>query len=327
MPRNLVFYTFFSEGYLPHAHVLLSSIYERYPNVRIIACTLDQGAMQIVEHFPNLEIFSFQEVLEKDRSLSKVLVDRGGASAIFSSAASIALEALSQIKSDEILFYLDADTALLSGVELILEELEDSHVGLFPHRFSGLLEPLLKRYGVYNAGAFLIRNSDFGKLFLSNWRELCIDWCEDKLDSGRYSNQGYLGELAIKYPSGVKSLWNSAGNVAPWNSGLGSIEVKNKTMLYRGEQICFFHFHGLVESKTIWEINHLRYGQLLTKSVLKELYVPYISKLVAASKIFGMPLKKSTRFQQSFAAMSMNFALRIISKISGQYIPKRWLRK
>jgi hypothetical protein len=188
-----------------------------------------------------------------------------------------------------------------------------------------ILRPFLEKYGKFNAGAFVIRNSDSGINFLSKWRSLCIEWCEDRISEKKYSNQGYLTHLADQFKESVSILANSGGNVAPWNSNFVNTRKKGTSLTYKNEKISFFHFHGISESKNTWSINHLRYGNIVSRRVLKSLYAPYLASLISSSQIFKIELKKSNRFQASFLSFGFDLVLWATSLVLVQRVPKRWI--
>jgi hypothetical protein len=325
LSKNIIFYTFFSETYLPYAYVLFKSLFQKYPEARVLACGLDAGAMRIKKHFPSVEMFDLEEVKSKDPGLSRVLKSRSGASAIFTCAPSIALHALGKTAAGEVLFYLDADTALFSGVDEIIHDLKDKDTGLFPHRFSRFFNVILEKYGKYNAGAFIIRNSQMGFNFLIDWRAKCLEWCEDRVEGDKYSNQGYLNNLSEKYQDSTISLIKSAGNIAPWNAGIWNTRTRKHIAHFHKKPIIFFHFHGLTKSVRGWEISHLRYGQILSRRSLNAIYSPYLVRLEAASEIFGIQIRKSERFESQGVAYFVDFVINFVSTLMLQYIPNKWL--
>lgn len=324
--RRLHFLTFFSKGYLPQAHVLLESILERYPKANVIACALDEEARAIIAYFPQVKIFSLEEVLETQPELKQVFIQRQGASAIFSSVPSIALNAISRIPSGELLIYLDADTALVNDISSVVKELDHHAIGLFPHTFLLPARPLLNRYGRFNAGAFVVRKSEPGLRFLQSWQRLCIDWCEDRVSGKRYSNQGYLTQLFDESEVDVKSLVRCGGDIAPWNLGLINFSLEKGKALLDGVPISFFHFHGLVPGETEWTLGHLRYFRVAPKSAIEHLYVPYLRSLTAAASKYGVTLTKSRRFSQSLMGRLADYVLQVATVLLGQRVKKNRLQ-
>lgn len=320
---NLHFLTFFSAGYLPQAHILLGSIFERYPDANVIVCTLDEDSKAIAAHFPKVNELPFEEILNADPTLRKVFNDRAGASGIFTSVPSIALAAIGKIPNGGVLLYLDADTALVNGVEPILKSIEGYSVGLFPHNFIRPAARFLNNYGRFNAGAFVIRKAPGGLSFLNEWRKMCINWCEDRLSGNRYSNQAYLTHLFDSSTGDVKSLSDSGGNIAPWNLGLANFSMKAGKPSAGGVPISFFHFHGLTPGDSKWSFGHLRYFRIASQSAIEHLYVPYLKRLLAASQLFGVEIRKSKRFSRKISGRAADTLIQLANFFLRQSTPNR----
>jgi hypothetical protein len=291
-----------------------------HPNAEVLVCVLDQDALAITDDFPAVLTFRWSDVLKGDPELGAAVASREGASAIFTSVPAISKHALSMIPENESITYLDADIALLDRLDSLTAQFGTSDVGLFPHGFSKLLHSYMIRYGRYNAGAFIVRNSKNGRDFLDAWSALCIDWCEDRTGTlGRYSNQGYLTRLAEERLS-VVNLEGSAGNIAPWNSGLQSTRISKGRVCHRGSNIVFFHFHGLQRSRNVWLLGHLRYGNLLTKHVIRVLYLEYLESLEVANLKYGQAFNQSLRITSRKHAPLINVIYKLLSLTTLQYI-------
>ena len=320
---DVYFLTFFSSGYLPQAHVLLTSILERYPNANVIVCTLDEESKEIAAHFPMVQDLPFAEVLSRDPLLREVFDERPGASGIFTSVPSIALAAIEKVAEGGVLLYLDADTALINGVEPILENLEGYSVGLFPHNFIRPAARFLNRYGRFNAGAFAIRKTPRGLSFLDQWRKMCIDWCEDRLSGDWYSNQAYLTHLFDSSGGELKSLSDSGGNIAPWNLGFTNFSMNAGNPSIGVVPISFFHFHGLTPGDSKWSFGHLRYFRVASQSAIEHLYVPYLKRLLSASRLFGVEIKKSKRFSRKISSRLADALIQLANFLLGQNASNR----
>lgn len=288
--------TFFSQGYLPQAHVLIDSILEQEPSAQVLICLLDERAGRILETFPQVRTFSWSEVLDDNPEVSVAIEGRKVADKIFTSSPAIMRHALTLIPEGEVLIYLDADIALLGNLEPVLKELGNASVGAFPHRFSGGLSPYLQRFGLYNAGALLLVNNYHAVDFLSRWASKCIDWCFDYPENGNYSNQGYLTDL-VNEDENAKALSLSGGNVAPWNAGILQLKSTQDRLAFNSSPISFFHYHGLELHGRHWHLGHLRYLKLLTPKQILILYSDYVQRLTSASNHYGFSMQKSSRFR------------------------------
>ena len=303
----MAFLTFFSEDYLPRAHTLLDSIYRFQPDARVIACILDAPSLEICNSFPKIELFSLDQALATNADALSAAQSRTGADAIFTAVPTILRFALGKLQPNEKLLYLDSDTCLLSHPRRVFQELGTHEVGLFPHDFSGVLSRRLSRYGLFNAGAILLRNSSGAHSFLEAWQLRCNDWLEDRVDGNRYANQGYLTELAQDFDTCTTSIVYSAGNIAPWNASNRHIQLKQSGVAYKGSDISFFHYHGVSNVGPFWVTGGVRYFKFLSSAKLRAIYTEYLQRLGANQAIYKAK-KALPRFQKrNFVGRTVEF--------------------
>lgn len=292
---ELAFLTFFSRDYIPKAHLLHQSLVRHANKSQLICCYLDDDSKEFAEEISEPHSFSVTEVIEMNSDLAEAVRSRRGADAIFSAVPSILKRGLAFRPENSLLLYLDADTCALGDFGPIENAMDGNSVGLFPHSFIRPLQSALNRYGKFNAGAIVIRNDKKGKQFLDAWEELCIEWCEDRVDGEKYSNQRYLTTLQSRDPERVAILGDLGGNVAPWNAGIMNIQVSGDMVFHNGRPIVFFHYHGLDFSLDHWSIGHVRYLRLLRRNQIKAIYGQYVQNLEMAHSKFGIELGTSKR--------------------------------
>ncbi|MBI5140476.1 MAG: glycosyl transferase [Candidatus Vogelbacteria bacterium] len=146
--------------------------------------------------------------------------------------------------------YLDADLFFYTSPEEIYDEFGDNSIMIIPHRFTKKNIWQEKTSGIYNVGMVIFRNDINGLECLKWWREKSIEWCYDRLENGKYGDQLYLNDWAIRFNK-VCVLKNHGANVASWNIARYKFFKKNNqiwmTNKETGEQLplIFYHFHGL----------------------------------------------------------------------------------
>lgn len=317
-----VYLTLFSKEYLPRAHALLESIYRFDVSARVLACVLDEQSESVLASFPGMEIFDLSTALRAYPEAARAVNSRRGANAIFTAVPSILNYALGCVDQNEHILYLDADTYLFSHPKPIFDELGSKDVGLFAHDFSGPLARKLLRFGRFNAGALVIRNSAAAGHFLYEWQKLCNEWVQDYVEDDKYSNQAYLGKLFEKFQDFVAILSSSGGNVAPWNAGSRQISLDQGHVKYKGNNVTFFHFHGLSRVGSIWLTGGVRYLKFLSVTKLRALYAEYLVSLERSERVYGenhvLP-----RFQEPGAWLRASEIIRVIATIvSFQYLKK-----
>ena len=185
---------------------------------------------------------------------------------------------------------LDADTFFFGSPAEIFAEMDamGASVLLTEHRFSRGLEHY-RRHGRFNAGFISWRNDPTGRAVLDDWRERCLAWCHDRLEEGRFADQGYLDAWPERWGAAVKVLDHPGVNFAPWNwaaqpwtieaagqSGASRITVDGRPLV----QAHFARFHAL-RGDWWWRSGQLDYG-VMPARLRNALYVPYWRALKAA---------------------------------------------
>ena len=132
----------------------------------------------------------------------------------------------------------------------------------------------------------VFRNTGEAMRILNWWRNECLDWCFDRIEDGKFSDQKYLDDWPSKYPCVHVCTLHGAG-IAPWNAidyeivgqpsqghPIQLINRKKKTEC----ELIFFHFHKfrLFEDKVIWER-----GYRLPKKFVDHIYIPYTNSCLA----------------------------------------------
>ena len=91
--------------------------------------------------------------------------------------------------------YLDADLFFFGPASAVFAEQGDASVGIVPHRFLAHLAAQ-SEHGTYNVAWVSFRRDADGLACLDWWRERCLEWCYDRVEDGRFADQGYLDEYS-----------------------------------------------------------------------------------------------------------------------------------
>ncbi|HIA54464.1 MAG TPA: glycosyltransferase [Candidatus Melainabacteria bacterium] len=148
--------------------------------------------------------------------------------------------------------YLDPDIAVLSSMQTLIGEVEQSTVAVTPH----ILQPesstqaitsnelTAMKYGTFNLGFVGVKNCPQGKEFAQWWQNRLLDYCYEDFASGLFTDQRWI-DLAPAFFDGLQILRNPGYNVATWN--LTQRKVRgNFTHGFTAneEPLVFYHFSG-----------------------------------------------------------------------------------
>ena len=166
--------------------------------------------------------------------------------------------------------YVDADLYFFSSLDPIYAETENAVGAVIPHRWTPRHEARLKPNGIYNVSWTYAQNSFDGIKFLTEWRNLCIDWCYISGSKG-VGEQGYLDELVPKYK--LHSIEHLGANLAPWNQEQYKYWREGNSFIVNRYPLLFYHFHEFKHSEKGDVIQ--RTGYPLNEAVVNNIYLPY----------------------------------------------------
>ena len=154
-----------------------------------------------------------------------------------------------QYKDTELVIYLDSDLVFYNEVKLE-EELAHHQIIITPHSLSKF--PLdnhltseldILNSGLYNAGFFVVSNTENAIQFLEWWKSRTLKYCYVDFEKGMFVDQIWLNFAPIYFES-VLVLKNPGYNVAHWNLHERRISHKSEWCVNEAYQLVFFHFSG-----------------------------------------------------------------------------------
>lgn len=220
------------------------------------------------------------EVLAADPAYAAVRTQRSKVEFFFTATPVLVRHCLAREPGAERMTYLDADLYFFWPASAVLVEQGDASVGIVPHRFRPHLTDRAI-HGTYNVGWVSFRRDASGLACLEWWRERCLEWCHDRVESGRFADQGYLDEFPRRF-GGVRALEHPGINAAPWNVNTKDVTCVDGRPWLEGKPVLFYHFQGIREVAVGWFDPGLRtYQQDLTRELRAAIYRPYLARLVA----------------------------------------------
>jgi hypothetical protein len=179
--------------------------------------------------------------------------------------------------------YIDADLYFFSDPKVLIDEMGDKDVLITSHRYTPEFDQTDKS-GKYCVQFMTFRNNENSLKILNWWRSVCLEWCFERYEDGKFGDQMYLDDWTTRF-IGIHELKHLGGGVAPWNMQQYTFLRKDKkwigTELATGKSfdLIFFHFFGMSTYKKgiVGEYYFNTYPlSLMTK---KYIYLPYFSQL------------------------------------------------
>lgn len=280
--QNAVYATYFDSGYLSRGLTLLKSLRERNDHSEVWVLCLDASTEEFLAKadLAGIHAISLAELEGQHSCLTEIKSSRSKVEYIFSIGPTFLKHIMdNHVDHDAVLVYLDADLYFFDSPRLVLDEMADASVGIVEHRYSKRLANKLAKYGRFNVGWVCFRNDTAGNEVLNWWADRCLEWCFDApQNDGRYADQGYLNS----FPNfdGVSILHSPGFNLAPWNTETHRLsQRKNGTVEVDGEPLTFFHFHGIRETKRWYVTSQLVYGDVASRLLIQQVYIPYLAQL------------------------------------------------
>lgn len=276
--------TYFDRNYLTRAIALHGSLVRHSSPFTLWALCFDDDAYAALEalQLAGVEPISLAELEAADPELREVKGSRTIVEYYFTCSPSLPLHIMREHSEVELITYLDADLLFYSSPQPIFDELGDGSVVIVPHRFPEHLRHL-EVYGKYNVGLLSFRHDARGLAVLERWREQCLEWCFDRVEDGRFADQGYLD--AWPGQPGVVVLQNPGAGLAPWNFMRYRIELHTEPPSVDGRPLIFYHFQGVRAIRPgLWDIGLDTYGSM-GAALRRRLYRRYIGELQSADRV------------------------------------------
>jgi hypothetical protein len=280
------FCTYFDSRYLTRGLALRVSLLEHAGDFELYVLCLDEATYRTLIGLALPEIIPIHiETLEQsDPELLAAKANRSLIEYYFTTSPVFPLFILRRNPQIEFITYLDADLYFFGPIEPLFAELGEGSAGIIRHRFPPSLAHL-EEWGIFNVGCVIFRNDARGIAILSSWREQCLEWCYDRLESTRFADQKYLDAWPDRF-AGVVVLEHRGANVAPWNVGGSDVTVRDGIVFIDDQSLLFYHFHRLRHwGGDWWQLGLAAYGVRAKQVVRDSIYRPYILALQQASAL------------------------------------------
>ncbi len=276
------FCTYFDINYLDRGIALYRSLEKHVPKFTLLILCMDGHVEKVLSELNlcNVKIIPIKELESYDRALMAVKPTRSRIEYYFTCTPSLPLHILKSGMGIDLITYLDADLFFFNNPEPLFQEMDSSSIAIISHRFPSRLKHF-EEHGVFNVGWLSFRNDFLGLRCLEWWRERCLEWCYDRVENGKFADQKYLDDWPQRF-EGTRIVGNLGANVAPWNLADSEFSYQNGKISINGNELIFFHFHGLKRVLfRLYDPNFRPYGLRLSEmpQVRRLIFEPYIKAL------------------------------------------------
>jgi hypothetical protein len=280
-----VYCTYFDHRYLAKGVAMIRSLRRYVPDAQVWVLCLDSQAKTILEGLgePGIRTIALADFEAGDQGLAAARGDgRSTIEYYFTLTPSLVRYVMDRANAD-IVTYLDGDMWFLADLESVYREMGEASVLIIPHGFAPHMKHL-ERFGIYNVGWLSFRNDARAHACLEWWRARTNEWCFDRVEDGRFCEQGYLDQFAVLF-EGVHVLINRGANLAPWNVEASAISTQGGALYANNDRVIFFHFHGLKRLRNNeYLTSHGLYKASLSPLVRDALYRPYLREVTAIER-------------------------------------------
>jgi hypothetical protein len=276
---------------------LLRSLERQGAQFRLWMLCTDDASYELFARLdlPSVVPFHLSELEQRFPALPQVKSSRGPYEYIATAKPFLLRYVMEKISEGTVLWYLDADLCFFADPKLMERELGDADLLLTPHHFANHLESKAANNGFFNAGFLGARNSADGRKAIDWWCDKCLEWCYDRVENGKSSNQKYL-EAFPTLVSKAKVAEHPGLNVAPWNVDRFTFKHHGKRVTVtpcgktdglRNEEspLVFYHFHALKFPRTWLADTSLALYHMKGNGVLaRHVYGLYFRELKAVAR-------------------------------------------
>ena len=147
--------------------------------------------------------------------------------------------------------YIDTDSFFFGSPKPVFDEIGRKSVGITKHWFSPAYHHCHCN-GLYNGGfVYIRRNKYVMEKLLPDWLDSCILGNE-----GPITDQLVMSRWPVMHGRGkirVHTIEHRGMNVAPWNQGTYTMNVRNGQLYASNWPVIWYHFHGGVDDTKFLE--------------------------------------------------------------------------
>ncbi|MFH1618321.1 MAG: glycosyl transferase [bacterium] len=277
------FCCYFDSRFLPRVMALCRSLREHSPGCRLFSLCLDSGAHNavIAMGFEGMIPITLPELEMAHPELIAAKAGRTVPEYYLTCTPVLPLYVLEKFQDVDLLTYVDSDLYFFSSPEPVFEEMAAASIAITPHRFAPNII-VKEETGIFNDGWVSFRRDDNALACLRWWKARCLEWCHDRIEDGKFTEQKYLDRWPNLF-NGVKIINHHGANVGPWNLRNEDIRFEDGRVTVIGKPLIFYHFSGLWRvNRWLYDTSLLEYHIRPSRCVKETIYKPYLRELLAA---------------------------------------------
>jgi hypothetical protein len=294
----------------------------------VLALTEEAASFLEKAALPNLHVVRLEQVFANEPRLRLVRSDRTEAEFAFTCTPFAVLEALKRSAPGRWVIYLDSDTLCFGPLSNFLGEYNAASTLVTPHNFSDHMKQQV-RFGLYNTGVTGFRADSDGEKCAQWWAERCLEWCYDRLEDGKFTDQKYIEGFARICRN--TAVADSPGiNCAPWNASGREFKKNGRQVLVDRRPLVLYHF-AKVKRVTPWCIatRTKLQGVVRARGLNRWVYGTYAEALKNATEAYTIPkewflARRNIRKGVKSLALEQDnepSAIRLVKRIlSGEYV-------
>ncbi|HYE09517.1 MAG TPA: hypothetical protein VEF53_05010 [Patescibacteria group bacterium] len=269
--------TVLSKGYIHRGLILYNSLKKYDPNFHFYFVCLDDEVKSLLKRMAldSVTLITMNQIEAQDQLLTAIKAKRNDKEYIWSVKASVFLYLFRNYTKLDHILWLDGDTEFYADPEPIFNELMKCSILLTKERFVGAYSGLNNIYGIFNTGLMGFKKNSTAINCIRWFRKKCIEWCYDRVEPGKWSDQMYVNNWPIMF-SDLRVMEDIGINVTAWNIQGADVSMLDNDIYINGERLVFYHYSGL-KFMNYSEFDLCSYIDL-PKDVKELIYKPYIEK-------------------------------------------------
>ncbi len=273
----------FSRDYIYKGLALYRSLEKHDSSFRFYFVCLDNETIELLKNMQlkNAVLLSINDIEAQDKALAQTKLIRNTKEYIWTAKASAILYIFENYPDISNIIWLDGDTMFLSSPEAIYSEWGDYSILLTKEHYSGPYEYMSSLYGKYNTGFMGFKRDENTLKCLEWFRAKLIEWCYDKHEAGKWSDQMYVCDWTESFDN-VGIIKSYGINMTPFilkrrlSEGNAAISYEDSNIYIGNDRLILFHYYGLKYiNKNEFDLCSYKNWEF-PASAIDNIYLPYL---------------------------------------------------